>query len=506
MELPFATVWSHIAARLFRVPRFIFGRASRRRHHRHVSLHVRRDAASGEWWAGDPRWYGEGTPPRRHNTVTALIDGEAAFTAVLTAIGQARHYVYIVGWALTPAFAMARPPLEDSSPGTLASALRDASKRLPVKVLVWRGSPLLFQPSAQLTERGCAELKKAAPAIEIALDGTSRPTHCHHQKAIVVDGQVAFVGGLDLTTLDADRWDVPGHPLRFGLNWHDVMVQLRGEAVRDVEQNFVDRWGAVTGEGRLPRRAPEVDPSWNVPVQIVRTIPKRTYAFSRRGEFGIAHSYLAAIGRAKRFIYLENQYLWSRAIVDALAHAMTANASSLFRIVLILPARADLGKFDNDEHVDELREVDNGRGMFHAYSLYSGGPAASLHGFRYRQVYVHSKVAVVDDEWYSIGSGNLNRRGLATDSEMNVQVVDPDGARDLRVRLWAEHLNVPVRELTGRDPIATIDSLWITRAKLVQETMQRHGGFLPALVHPYETGRMPGTWILQEAQSMLEGL
>lgn len=506
MGLSSATIVSHLAARLFRIPRFAFGRASRRRCHRHVGLHARRQAGASEWWAADPRWYAEGTPPRRHNSVTALIDGEAAFSAVLTAIEQARHYVYIVGWALTPAFAMARPPVGERSPGTLSGALRDASERLPVKVLVWRGSSLLFQPSAHLTEQGCAELKKAAPAIEVALDGTSRPTHCHHQKAIVVDGQVAFVGGLDLTTLDADRWDEPGHPLRYGLNWHDVMLQLRGEAVRDVEQNFIDRWGAVTGEGRLSHCEPEVDPSWTVPVQVVRTIPKRVYSFARRGEFGIAHSYLKAIGGAKRFVYLENQYLWSREIVDALASVMNANAGSLFRIVLVLPARADLGKFDNDKHVQALREVDNGRGMFHAYSLYSGGPAAGLRGFRFRQVYVHAKVAVIDDEWYSIGSGNLNRRGLATDSEMNVQVADPAGARDLRLRLWAEHLRLPVRDLVGRDPIATIDSLWTARAKSVQETMRQQTGYLPASVHPYDTGRLPGSWFLQEAQALLEGL
>lgn len=501
-----ATIVSHLASRLFRFPRFALGRGSRRRRHRHVALQERRVVEISEWWGADPRWCAEGSPPRRHNTVTALIDGEAAFSAVLTAISQARHYVYIVGWALTPAFAMARPPQGESSPGTLSGTLKDASERLPVKVLVWRGSSLLFQPSVHVTEQGCAELKKAAPAIEVALDGTSRPTHCHHQKAIVVDGQVAFVGGLDLTTLDVDRWDVPGHPLRYGLNWHDVMLQLRGEAVRDVEQNFIDRWGAVTGEGRLPRREPEVDPSWTVPVQVVRTIPKRVYSFARRGEFSIAHSYLAAIGRAKRFIYLENQYLWAREIVEVLTHAMNANAGSLFRIVLVLPARADLGKFDNDKHVQELRDADNGRGMFHAYSLYSGGPAAGLRGFRFRQIYVHSKVAVIDDEWYSIGSANLNRRGLATDSEMNVQVVDPAGARDLRLRLWSEHLRVPVRDLVGHDPIATIDSLWTSRAKLVKEAMRQQTGYLPASVHPYESGRLPGSWFLQEAQAVLEGL
>ncbi len=87
-------------------------------------------------------------------------------------------------------------------------------------------------------------------------------------------------------------------------------------------------------------------------MQIVRTIAKDTYAFAPRGEFGIYHTYLRAIQQARRFIYLENQYLWSPDIVDALIAAMNRDHVEPFRIVIVLPANAHDGKWDNDRHIE----------------------------------------------------------------------------------------------------------------------------------------------------------
>jgi phosphatidylserine/phosphatidylglycerophosphate/cardiolipin synthase-like enzyme len=262
----------------------------------------------------------------------------------------------------------------------------------------------------------------------------------------------------------------------------------------------------VTGEHDLPHRDPQPDPAWQTPCQIVRTIPKRNYTFARRGEFGIAASYRDAIARARHFIYLENQYLWSPEIVDALCEALERNKDHRFRIVAILPARADFGKYDNDEQIGLLREADNGHGMFQAYSLYSAGPSSGRFGFGFSPIYVHAKVGIIDDEWYTIGSANLNRRGLATDSEMNAHTVDPEGARALRLRLWAEHLRVAEEEIAGTDPIEVIDSLFVAKAREVERLVRERHGILPALLHPYDTDKPPARWLLYEIQSLAEGL
>lgn len=88
-----------------------------------------------------------------------------------------------------------------------------------------------------------------------------------------------------------------------------------------------------------------------------------------------------------------------------------------------------------------LRAADGGRGIFHAYSIYTSGPASGISGHHALPIYVHGKVSIIDDEWLSVGSANLNQRGLATDAEMNVQALTP-AAGDLRCALWAEHLGM----------------------------------------------------------------
>ena len=255
----------------------------------------------------------------------------------------------------------------------------------------------------------------------------------------------------------------------------------------------------------MPQRRPVLEPAWQTPCQIVRTIPTRTYRSLRRGEFGIAAAYRDAIARARRFIYLENQYLWSEEIVTALIDALKRNDDD-FRIVVVLPAHADFGKYDNDKQVERLRAADGKRGRFHAFSLYSSGPTAGRFGFGFVPIYVHAKVAIIDDEWFMIGSANLNRRGLALDSEMNAHSVDAPGARALRLRLWSEHLRVDTDEIADRDPLAVIDEHFVSLSREVAKRVEAKRGVLPALIHPYQTGRMPGTWLLQQLESLAEGL
>jgi phosphatidylserine/phosphatidylglycerophosphate/cardiolipin synthase-like enzyme len=170
--------------------------------------------------------------------------------------------------------------------------------------------------------------------------------------------------------------------------------------------------------------------------------------------------------------------------------------------VIVLPARAYSGKWDNDRRVAALRKADAGRGIFEAYSLYAAGPHLGVTGFRYRPVYVHAKVSIVDDEWLSIGSANLNTRGLITDSELNVVAHDPALAKRLRVALWVEHLAMPAREVAAAEARTLIDGVWRSRAAENAETVKRADGLLNGNLHRYEQGRMPGRIVLEEMESL----
>ena len=459
--------------------------------------------ARSTWWGAESRWYAAGTPPRRHTRVTPLIDGETYLRALQEALGSAEQYVYIAGWCLTPHIPLTRGAVDVVVDTRLLSLLDAVSQRVPVRVLLWSGAPAFIQPTTRAVRDVQRQLlAQSTGDLRCELDHTAHFSHCHHQKAIVVDGRLAFVGGMDLTTFQGDRWDSTGHPLRAGLNWHDVQLRIEGEAVADVEANFHQRWEAVTGERDLPRTAPVADQSWTSTTQIVRTIPQATYDFAPRGEFGIFHVYCALLRRAERLIYLENQYLWAPEIVDTLIEALNRPRTTPFRIVIVLPARAYSGKWDNDRHVEQLREADNGRNIIQVYAPYAWGPNLGTQPFSYRPIYVHAKVAVIDDEWLLVGSANLNDRGFVTDSEINALTHDPATARDLRIDLWTEHLGMQREEVAAADPHTLIDSVWREHATANARTIQRGIRPLSGTLHHYKTGNMPGSWLLEEVEML----
>jgi len=489
--------------RVWRLLRPVRRRRAHRAERRVLKQEAKLPSPPPSWWADDPRWFPRGTPPREHNRVTPLVDGNCFFARLQDELARAEHYVYIAGWCLTPEIPLRRGDEDDTVRTRLSELLGDCSRRVPVRILLWGGAPFMLQPTLRTMEAVQQAIRsKARGDVQCRLDQTARVSHCHHQKAIVVDGRVAFVGGMDLTTYQGDRWDTPRHALRSGPNWHDVQLCLEGEVVADVEHNFRQRWTEVSGADDLTHRDPTTEPSWQTPVQIVRTIPANVYKFAPRGEFGIHHAYIRALRQARRLIYIENQYLWSPTVVKALIYAMNRPRDEPFRIVIVLPARAYEGKWDNDQHVAQLRDADRGRGIVSVYCPYASGPRAGLKPFYYRPIYVHAKVGIVDDEWLTVGSANLNTRGLATDSEINAVVRDGDVARNLRVRLWAEHLAMPADQVAATDPIDLVDHLWPERAATNARIIHEADRLLEGHIHRYEIGRMPGTWLLEEVESV----
>jgi phosphatidylserine/phosphatidylglycerophosphate/cardiolipin synthase-like enzyme len=432
-----------------------------------------------------------------------LIDGESFFNALQQCLCEARHYVYIAGWCLTPYIPLCRDSDQALVDSRLLTLLSATAQRVPVRVLLWAGASLLIKPNTREVRQVQANIEREGSGdIRCALDHTPHFSHCHHQKAIVVDGQVAFVGGMDLTTLSGDRWDTPAHTLRAGQNWHDVQLHVEGELVADVEHNFRQRWEAVTGDTTLPHQEPRFSRDWQMPAQVVRTIPARNYDFAPDGEFGIHHWYIQALRRAKRLIYLENQYIWSPHVTDALLAAMDAPHDEPFRIVLVLPAFAGDGRWDNDKHVRALRDADRGRGIVSIYSIYSSGPNSGEHPFTYRAIYVHAKAAVIDDEWLAAGSANLNNRGLILDGEMDVVVRDPDLATRTRVALWAEHLDLPIEEIEGVDPVELLDHQWVEIARRNADIIKCGEQPLKGAVHSYVVGHLPSDMVLEDVQAL----
>ncbi len=281
--------------------------------------------------------------------------------------------------------------------------------------------------------------------------------------------------------------------------WHDAQVMLTGAAVLDVEQNLRQRWdasagrvqqriqppgdlirgmrGAIEKHGDHPWRktpnalhvvpAPDAQTQTQTQanqsegrLQIVRTIPALTYRFAPGGIYGIAQWYQQAVRRAERFIYLESQYFWvegppklnftrlgwesrkMRALVEELAAAAERGVS----IAMVLPDHPNIGRAVTDETIEWLRSHAPHATAANSLRFYTlaTSSAADNGAMRYRPVYVHAKIGIVDDQWAIVGSANLNSRGMSHDAEMCVAIEEQALASGLRRILWAEHIAAPL--------------------------------------------------------------
>ena len=414
------------------------------------SHHKRRLERIGWHGALDPPsggWAGEMPPARSGNSLEVLIDGARALPAMVSELERAQSQVHITGWYFSPHFVLVR----DGETVVLRDLLAKLAERLDVRVLAWAGAPLpLFRPSRRDVRRMKADLTLGT-RIECRLDSKERPLHCHHEKTIVIDDRVAFVGGIDLTCESGDRFDSPEHPLRAGVGWHDVCARIEGPAVADVAEHFRMRWKEVTGEA-LPPPA-RSHSAGDAEVQIVRTVPERVYRSTPNGDFRILESYIRALRSAQRFVYLENQFLWSPEIEAVLYDKLRRPPCDDFRMLVVLPAKPNTGADDTRGVLAELVTADRDAGRFLACTVYSraGGPSSPI--------YVHAKVGIVDDRWLTVGSANLNEHSLFNDTELNLVTHDARIARDVRLRLWSEHLERPIDAVAG-NVTEVIDNLW----------------------------------------------
>ena len=172
-----------------------------------------------------------------------------------------------------------------------------------------------------------------------------------------------------------------------------------------------------------------------------------------------ARAYTRAFARARKLIYVEDQYFWSDVVAGTLGDALRREPD--LQVIAVVPRYAeDEGRFGGPPMhygqrlaYDLLREAGGDRFSMFDLENDAGTP-----------IYVHAKVCIVDDEWMTIGSDNLNLRSWSHDSELTCAIVDPDGElpRSLRTTLWAEHLGLPEddpRLADIRDPT----SLWMER-------------------------------------------
>ena len=322
-----------------------------------------------------------------NDSYVVLTNGDQAFPAMLATINRAKQRIELETYIY-----------EKGDVGTqFTDALEAAGKRgVSVKIVLDSvGSKKMSDDDEKRLEAAGAEIRWVNPLVSFQIEEVNYRTH---RKALIVDGDVAFIGGMGI----ADHWAHDGKDFP---TWRDTMVEMHGPAVDDVEAAFNQNWIVVGGVVE-----PEVEPNKAPPSGPAKSIV--VWSAPQTGVNELKMLYLLAIAGARRSIDIESPYL----IVDE---------SSRWSIDQAVKRGV---------HVRLLVEGDKTDAKAVKYASRADYESLLEEGVEiaeYQPTMLHTKAMVVDGILNIVGSANFDNRSLELNDELNVAVFD----RGLAARL-----------------------------------------------------------------------
>jgi len=327
------------------------------------------------------------------NDVSFLHDGDECFPAMLSAIASAEREVLLEMYWFN----------SDATGRRFADALSERA-RVGVRVHVIYdalGSLAVEQDMFDaMRAAGCEVLEYNPIAPWRARFRFSKMNNRDHRKMLIIDGCIGFTGGVNLD----DAWASPGD---HGLSFRDVMVRVVGPAVTEMRALFFRThrtFHLAVGEEQLP----PPKPSGGAPVMV--------HANDRgRDRRRIHRVYLAEIQRARRDIVIVNAYfIPDRHVRRALLWARKRGVS----VRVMLPANSDVAAV-----------------RYATRKLYTWMLKQGIQVFEWGPHVMHSKVAVIDGEWCTVGTHNFDYRSWANNLEVNVAIRDQQASQLLLDRI-----------------------------------------------------------------------
>lgn len=323
------------------------------------------------------------------NSAQLLVDGPQTYAAMLAAIAAARHHIHLETYILEP-----RPAFD---------VLLAAKRRQGVEVAILYDSVGSLGTAADyfedLGDAGIA-VCEFNPINPLKAAARWRLNRRDHRKLLEIDGTVAFTGGINISSVyQSSSFSRKRRGPRPEEGWRDTHVQVRGPVVADFRRLFLDSWqrqkcpplaaasgiaAAASGGGQLAMRLVAADPD------------------AGRSELYV--SLLRAIGQARRRVWLTYGYF----VPDPrMLQALAAAARRGVDVRLVLPGFSDFWA------------------PFHAgRSHYDPLLAAGARIFERRDALLHAKTAVIDGDWASVGSTNLDWRSFVSNYEADVIIAD----------------------------------------------------------------------------------
>lgn len=326
-----------------------------------------------------------------NNKVDLLQNGESKFPELLKSIADARDYIHLEYYIYE----------NDDTGLTLARALlKKAAEGVKVRFIYDDFG------SRSIRKKIVPHLKKngieAFPFYKIAfINFANRLNYRNHRKIVIIDGKIAFVGGINVS----DKYD-NRKPRK--LYWRDTHLKIEGEAVWSLQDIFLADWNFCSGQGLKPNldffRRPKAiaDQRW---VQIIASGPD-----SRNPN--ILYSYIQLLQNAKESVYITTPYFIP---TKELLSALKITALRGVKTILLVPGVSDsfLVNTVSQSHYQTLLE-------------------SGVQIFLYRKGFVHAKTMVCDDQVSVVGTANLDHRSFELNFEVNAVVYSPQLAKELR--------------------------------------------------------------------------
>ena len=341
-----------------------------------------------------------GSPLTTGNQVVLLQDGPATYQAMFAAIMAAKDHVNLETYIL-----------DDDEVGQRFAQVLITKQRQGVQVNLIRdsvgtaGTPAAF--FKRLSDSG-VEVLEFNPINPLAGAKTWSLNQRDHRKLLIVDGSTAFLGGINISSVysggsfgKSTRLRPDGAPA-----WRDTDLQLQGPVVAELQKLFLSTWQAQKGTPAVARNY--FPPPQNVGRQVVRAIgsaPDEPFSL-------IYATLLSAIGSAETSILLTNAYF----VPDPqLLAALELAARRGVDVKLILPSKSD------------------SRLVFHAgRSYYTQLLRSGVKIYERRGVILHSKTALIDGVWATVGSTNLDWRSFLHNYELNAVVLGTEFGAQVR--------------------------------------------------------------------------
>lgn len=349
------------------------------------------------------------SPPIPGNRATLLVDGRETFEAMISAIHGARDHVNFESYIID----------DDQIGYVLADALIEKQKQgVQVNVIYdsvgSRNTPEAF---FALLRAGGVNVLEFNPANPLKKNIEGQPVYQRdHRKILIVDGNVAFAGGINIGT--AYYRDLNEHEA--AEVWRDTHVRVEGPAAAEFQKLFLDTWAVQNGPPiRKGNYFPGISPAGNDIVQVTASKPGRN-------NHGTYVMYVSAIKHAKQSVHLTHAYFVpDRQIIDALRDAARRGVD----VKIILP-----------EFNDHAVVLHAGR------SFYRELLEAGVRLYERCCANLHAKTAVIDGVWSTVGSTNMELWSLSISHEVNAVVVANGFGREMEAMFAADLKNS--REIT----------------------------------------------------------